>query len=162
MHKYISTPLPPGNFLPDEKVTKESPRGGYPLWVLPVGAIIIPPSGFAAPPQKGAPTCTAKIPRGCRKLFTPATNTARAEGRGIKGGYAPFAGGPGTRRFLAYLCLLSLREKVGRGAGRSARWWVQGLPSRKSPGVEGRSALLMGRSAEDGAKPLLASSPALR
>ena len=31
------------------------------------------------------------------------------------------AGGPGTRRFLAYLCLLSLREKVGRGAGRSAR-----------------------------------------
>ena len=53
--------------------------------------------------------------------FLPSTNTARAQGRGIKGGEAPFAGGPGTRRSLAYLCLLSLREKVGRGAGRSAR-----------------------------------------
>ena len=60
-------------------------------------------------------------PRGCLKVSVPATNTARAGGRGIKGGEAPFAGGPGTRRFLAYLCLLSLREKVGRGAGRSAR-----------------------------------------
>ena len=55
------------------------------------------------------------------RAFLPTTNTARAQGRGIKGGYAPFAGGPGTRRSLAYLCLLSLREKVGRGAGRSAR-----------------------------------------
>ena len=60
-------------------------------------------------------------PRGCLKVSVPATNTARAGGRGIKGGEAPFAGGPGTRRSLAYLCLLSLREKVGRGAGRSAR-----------------------------------------
>src|SRR5699024_1446443 len=55
-------------------------------------------------------------PRGCLKVSVPTTNTARAQGGGIKGGYAPFAGGPGTRRFLAYLCLLSLREKVGRGA----------------------------------------------
>ena len=55
--------------------------------------------------------------RGYRKFYTLATNTARAQGRGIKGGYAPFAGGPGTRRSLAYLCLLSLREKVGRGGG---------------------------------------------
>ena len=43
------------------------------------------------------------LPRGCRRFYTPATNTARAEGRGIKGGYAPFAGGPGTRRFLVSL-----------------------------------------------------------
>ena len=35
--------------------------------------------------------------------FLPATNTARAPGRGIKGGYAPFAGGPGTRRSLVSL-----------------------------------------------------------
>ena len=42
---------------------------------------------------------------------------------GIQGGPPPCAGGPGTRRSLAYLCLLSLREKVGRGAGRSARSW---------------------------------------
>ena len=68
----------------------------------------------------GSPICRA-APRGCRRPCTPSTNTARAQGRGIKGGEAPFAGGPGTRRFLAYLCLLSLREKVGRGAGRSAR-----------------------------------------
>ena len=60
-------------------------------------------------------------PEDAEGLYTPSTNTARVEGRGIKGGEAPFAGGPGTRRFLAYLCLLSLREKVGRGAGRSAR-----------------------------------------
>ena len=60
-------------------------------------------------------------PRGCRRFYTPATNTAMAEGGGIQGGPPPCAGGPGTRRFLAYLCLLSLREKVGRGAGRSAR-----------------------------------------
>ena len=58
-----------------------------------------------------------RIPR----AFLSSTNTARAEGGGIQGGPPPCAGGPGTRRFLAYLCLLSLREKVGRGAGRSAR-----------------------------------------
>ena len=60
-------------------------------------------------------------PRGCCRPCTPSTNTARAEAGGIQGGPPPCAGGPGTRRFLAYLCLLSLREKVGRGAGRSAR-----------------------------------------
>ena len=32
-------------------------------------------------------------PRGCRRFYTSATNTARAQGRGIKGGEAPFAGG---------------------------------------------------------------------
>ena len=59
--------------------------------------------------------------RGCRRPYTSSANTARAEAGGIQGGPPPCAGGPGTRRFLAYLCLLSLREKVGRGAGRSAR-----------------------------------------
>ena len=72
--------------------------------------------------------------RGYRKFYTLATNTARAQGRGIKGGYAPFAGGPGTRRSLAYLCLLSLREKVGRGGGAErpkggSRGCQQGLPA---------------------------------
>ena len=61
------------------------------------------------------------VPSRMPLAFLPATNTARAEGGGIQGGPPPCAGGPGTRRFLAYLCLLSLREKVGRGAGRSAR-----------------------------------------
>ena len=62
-----------------------------------------------------------RVPRGCRRPYTSSANTARAEAGGIQGGPPPCAGGPGTRRFLAYLCLLSLREKVGRGAGRSAR-----------------------------------------
>ena len=68
----------------------------------------------------GSPICRA-APRGCRRPCTPSTNTARAQGGGIQGGPPPCAGGPGTRRFLAYLCLLSLREKVGRGLGRSAQ-----------------------------------------
>ena len=68
----------------------------------------------------GSPICRA-APRGCRRPCTPSTNTARAEAGGIQGGPPPCAGGPGTRRFLAYLCLLSLREKVGRGLGRSAQ-----------------------------------------
>ena len=55
---------------------------------------------------------------------------------GIKGGYTPFAGGPGTRRFPGVsLPTFSTREsRPGRGAERP----------------------LMGRSAEDGAEPLLA------
>ena len=45
----------PGDFLPDEKVTKESPRGGHPLWVLPLGGIIIPPATQALLlPERGA------------------------------------------------------------------------------------------------------------
>ena len=45
--------LHPGDFLPDEKVTKESPRGGIPLWVLPLGGIIIPPATQALLPPEG-------------------------------------------------------------------------------------------------------------
>ena len=85
------------------------------------------------------------LPPRMPRAFLPSTNTARAQGRGIKGGYAPFAGGPGTRRSLAYLCLLSLREKVGRGAGRSARTGEQApslttcsrgaAPLAKKPGI---------------------------
>ena len=49
-------PRAPGDFLPDEKVTKESPRGA-PLWVLPLGGIIIPPAARACmrlllPPER--------------------------------------------------------------------------------------------------------------
>ena len=81
---------------------------------------------------RGSAGMAPRMPR----AFLPSTNTARAEGRGIKGGYAPFAGGPGTRRSLVSLCLLSSHKKVGRGAGRSAR--SRGLwgrsPPQKSPG----------------------------
>ena len=82
--------------------------------------------------------------RGCRRPCTHSTNTARAEAGGIQGGSPPCAGGPGTRRSLAYLCLLSLREKVGRGAdhgkamiSRSARiGGCRDYQSRKiSPGL---------------------------
>ena len=41
-----------GDFLPDEKVTKESPRGVSPLGT-PLGGIIIPPAARrAAPPRR--------------------------------------------------------------------------------------------------------------
>ena len=74
--------------------------------------------------------------RGYRKFYTLATNTARAQGRGIKGG-------PGTRRSLAYLsqhlcCYFPLREKVGRGGGAErpkdgSRGCQQGLPAPQNP-----------------------------
>ena len=103
----------------------------------------------------GSPICRA-APRGCRRPCTPSTNTARAQGRGIKGGEAPFAGGPGTRRFLAYLCLLSLREKVGRGAGRSARiGGCRDYQSRTPPSGEAeRKKGSAGASAPASKKPL--------
>ena len=84
-------------------------------------------------------------------------------------GRPPCTGGFQRAQPLAYLCLLSLREKVGRGAGWNARRWVLGLPSRinspgvgrvgplvgagaaspaKVPGSEGRSALLVGAEAK--------------
>ena len=50
-------------------------------------------------------------------------------------GRPPCTGGFQRAQPLAYLCLLSLREKVGRGAGRSACRWVLGLPVlHKLPG----------------------------
>ena len=59
--------LHPGDFLPDEKVTKESPRGGHPLWVLPLGGIIIPPTASPFPPERaatpGSTQATKQLPR---------------------------------------------------------------------------------------------------
>ena len=49
--------------LPDEKVTKESPRGGHPLWGLPLGGIIIPPATQALlPPEKSATSGSLQEP----------------------------------------------------------------------------------------------------
>ena len=60
-------PSTPGDFLPDEKVTKESPRGGHPLWVLPLGGIIIPPTASPFPPERaatpGSTQATKQLPR---------------------------------------------------------------------------------------------------
>ena len=77
----------------------------------------------AIPISNRPPVHPAATPplRGCRRPCTHSTNTARAEAGGIQGGSPPCAGGQEfselqTRRSLAYLCLLSLREKVGRGA----------------------------------------------
>ena len=42
----------PGDFLPDEKVTKESPRGDTPLGT-PLGGRFAPPAAQLLPPQKG-------------------------------------------------------------------------------------------------------------
>ena len=108
----------PGDFRFTTKVTK-GVSGGLPP--EPPWGHYHPPSGFAAPPRKLRHHVQLKCLRRCRNPYTPTTNTARVESGGIQGGPPPCAGGPGTRRSLAYLCLLSLREKVGRGAGRSAR-----------------------------------------
>ena len=77
----------------------------------------------AIPISNRPPVHPAATPplRGCRRPCTHSTNTARAEAGGIQGGSPPCAGGPGTRRSLAYLsqhlcCYFPLREKVGRGA----------------------------------------------
>ena len=82
----------------------------------------------AIPISNRPPVHPAATPplRGCRRPCTHSTNTARAEAGGIQGGSPPCAGGPGTRRSLAYLsqhlcCYFPLREKVGRGLGRSAQ-----------------------------------------
>ena len=86
-------PRAPGSFRFTTKGTKGVP-GALPL---------DPAGGYYHPTRKGHHSVQLKFPRGCRNFHTPATNTARIQGRGIKGGEAPFAGGPGTRRFLANL-----------------------------------------------------------
>ena len=136
-------PHAPGDFLPDEKVTKESPRGGTPPLGTPLGGPSEKCFTFRSRSPCGKPhpldrafshnkrpichfemsgqiglffsprftgvTLSAVNPwRGgfaprMPRAFLPTTNTARAQGRGIKGGYAPFAGGPGTRRSLVSL-----------------------------------------------------------
>ena len=74
--------------------------------------------------------------RGYRKFYTLATNTARAQGRGIKGGYAPFAGGsrdqevPGVS-FAAFMLLLSSTRESRPG-------WRGGAPKRLPAGAASR------------------------
>ncbi len=70
-------------------------------------------------------------PRGCREPFYPQPIPLGQKARGSKGARPPSpevktSSKSRTRRFLAYLsqhlcCCFPLREKVGRGAGRSAR-----------------------------------------
>src|SRR5699024_11207026 len=68
-----------GDFLPDEKVTKESPRGVSPLGT-PLGGHYHPPSSAArCSPQKDSPrgvggelvVCASLRARGCRRPFYP-------------------------------------------------------------------------------------------
>ena len=68
-----------GDFLPDEKVTKESPRGVSPLGT-PLGGHYHPPSSAArCSPQKDSPrgvggelvVCASLRARGCRGPFYP-------------------------------------------------------------------------------------------
>ncbi len=54
------------------------------------------------------------------------------------------------------LLLSSTRESRPGWRGGAPSWWVQGLPSRKGPRGGGAERPYMGRSAEDGAQPLLA------
>ena len=154
-------PHAPGDFLFEKKVTKDSPGGhpGPPEGgtLSPLRRCRTPQIGLSATKKDRFATLSCgqiglcfflKLYRGSHLLLSirgaagalasrmleglsTTTNTARAGGRGIKGGEAPFAGGPGTRRFLVSLCLLSSREKVGRGAGRSAR--ISGDAGAASP-----------------------------
>ena len=59
----------PGDFLPDEKVTKESPRGGHPLWVLPLGGYYHPPNGNAAKRRSRSPQKDSPIEQEVRRQF---------------------------------------------------------------------------------------------
>ena len=182
-----SAPPTPGDFLFEKKVTKDSPGGhpwtpeGGTL--SPLRRCRTPQIGLSAttkdrfatlsgwanrsffsPSYTGGHTsCCQSVARqlpwlrGCLRVLFPATNTARAEGRGIKGGEAPFAGGPGTRRFLVSLCLLSSHKKVGRGAGRSARsrgsWGPKAPTSGSAEGCTGGAAPRKRGSAEGAAPP---------
>ena len=112
--------------LPDEKVTKESPRGGSPLGTPLGGALSSPQQRKRCSPQKGVPPYAAKLPGGCRRLFTSATNTARAESRGIKGG----------RSKSGTLLLPPPSPEVQEPGGS---WRILGdfLFVRKSPGARG-------------------------
>ena len=62
-------PSTPGDFLPDEKVTKESPRGGDPSGYSPEGDAIAPPAALrAASPSKDSPIgCRGEV----RAFFSP-------------------------------------------------------------------------------------------
>ena len=86
-------------------------------------------------------------PRGCREPFYPQPIPLGQKARGSKGARPPSpevktSSKSRTRRFLAYLsqhlcCCFPLREKVGRGAGRSAR--IRRLRSSQ-PRINSRSA----------------------
>ena len=68
--------------------------------------------------------------RGYRKFYTLATNTARAQGRGIKGGYAPFAGGARDQEVPGVsLPTFSTRESRPGWRGGAPKRWQQGLPA---------------------------------
>ena len=128
-----SAPPTPGDFPVAGKVTKGAPRAapfGIPRCVVAALFALAYASRRATFRHNKRPIChfemvgksvlffplvssrehslfsirgSAGLPSRMPLAFLPATNTARAQGGGIKGGYAPFAGGPGTRRFLVSL-----------------------------------------------------------
>ena len=146
--------------LPDEKVTKESPRGGHPLWVLPLGGIIIPPAALPLPPEKGAtPGCPQKLnppaaPRIDSGRCDPRCNLGRKQDRFAhklkvanrsifvaealsrgcghrRGSEASPSGDSKGRSPWRAFGDFPRGGKVTRGAGRSARSW--GLWGPKAP-----------------------------
>ena len=155
-------PSTPGDFFSKRKSPKI--RQGAPL--DPLGGHCHPPSNASvAPPRKGRHHLQLKYLRGCRSPYTSATNTARAEGGGIQGGPPPCAGGPGTRRFLAYLsqhlcCYFPLREKVGRGAEHDKAMLMRSARSWGGAQRTGRQPLLASSSRSRGAQPHPLSPPA--
>ena len=90
-------PRAPGDFLPDEKVTKESPRGVSPLGT-PLGGHYHPPSSAArCSPQKDSPrgvggelvVCASLRARGCRGPFYPQPIPLGQRAGGSKGARPP-------------------------------------------------------------------------
>ena len=87
-------PRAPGDFLPDEKVTKESPRGVSPLGT-PLGGHYHPPNGArAVPPRKGLslqprPICHFEMGEQIGLFFSPGL------AEGTPSGFRPWRGSAG-------------------------------------------------------------------
>ncbi len=78
-------PSTPGDFLPDEKVTKESPRGGSPLGT-PLGGHYHPPSNASvAPPRKGCHPMQLNFPEDAADSLPPQPIPLGQKAGGSKG-----------------------------------------------------------------------------
>ncbi len=82
-------PSTPGDFLPDEKVTKESPRGGSPLGT-PLGGHYHPPSNASvAPPRKGCHPMQLNFPEDAADSLPPQPIPLGQKAGGSKGARPP-------------------------------------------------------------------------
>ena len=93
-----------GSFRFTTKGTKGVPGAAAPG---PCLGALSSPSNAVAPPRKLRHHMQLKYHRGCRNLYTPATNTAKAETGGIQEGPPPCVGGQTKRSLVSpwqHLC----------------------------------------------------------